>query len=212
MTLVDLPGIARLPVGDQPPDVEARTAALCRAYIAPPTTVILAVTPAHADLVTSDALRLARDADPTGSRTLGVLTKADVMEAGTDVAGLLSGVGGPVPLALGYVAVANRGATFSQKHASCASSSSSSLRPARAAEAAFFAAHPAYAALGDRCGAGALASRLNAVLAGAEGAVAAAEDAVAAAANSVGGAWAAHGGSAGGGGVGAPPPPPVVGG
>ena len=98
MTLVDLPGIARLPVGDQPPDVEARTMALCRAYISPPSTVILAVTPAHCDLVTSDALRLARDADPAGARTLGVLTKADVMEAGTDVAGLLSGVGGPVPL------------------------------------------------------------------------------------------------------------------
>jgi len=163
MTLVDLPGIARLPVGDQPPDVEARTAALCRAYIAPASTVILAVTPAHCDLVTSDALRLARDADPSGCRTLGVLTKADVMEAGTDVAGLLAGVGGPVPLALGYVAVANRGAAF--KAGAASSASSPSLRPARAAEASFFAAHPAYAGLGDRCGAGSLAARLNAVLA-----------------------------------------------
>jgi hypothetical protein len=33
--------------------------------------IILAVTPANADLATSDALHLAREVDPTGERTIG---------------------------------------------------------------------------------------------------------------------------------------------
>lgn len=46
--------------------------------------IILAVTPANADLATSDALRMAREVDPTGERTIGVLTKVDIMDKGTD--------------------------------------------------------------------------------------------------------------------------------
>lgn len=46
--------------------------------------IILAVTPANADLATSDALRIAREVDPTGDRTIGVLTKVDIMDRGTD--------------------------------------------------------------------------------------------------------------------------------
>jgi dynamin 1-like protein len=46
--------------------------------------IILAVTPANADLATSDALRIAREVDPTGDRTIGVLTKVDIMDKGTD--------------------------------------------------------------------------------------------------------------------------------
>ena len=33
--------------------------------------IILAVTPANADLATSDALHLAREVDPSGERTIG---------------------------------------------------------------------------------------------------------------------------------------------
>ena len=33
--------------------------------------IILAVTPANADLATSDALHLAREVDPAGDRTIG---------------------------------------------------------------------------------------------------------------------------------------------
>jgi replication fork clamp-binding protein CrfC len=46
--------------------------------------IILAVTPANADLATSDALRIAREVDPPGDRTIGVLTKVDIMDKGTD--------------------------------------------------------------------------------------------------------------------------------
>lgn len=71
MTLVDLPGIAKVPVGDQPSDIEKRIRKMVLEYIRHPTCVILAVSAANADLVNSDALELARAADPEGRRTVG---------------------------------------------------------------------------------------------------------------------------------------------
>ena len=71
---MDLPGLARVPVGDQPGDIEARIRAMITEYIKHPTCVILAVSPANVDLVNSDALEMARCVDPEGLRTLGLLT------------------------------------------------------------------------------------------------------------------------------------------
>ena len=71
MTLVDLPGIAKVPVGDQPSDIEKRIRKMVLEYIRHPTCVILAVSAANADLVNSDALELARHVDPEGRRTVG---------------------------------------------------------------------------------------------------------------------------------------------
>lgn len=45
--------------------------------------IILAVTPGNGDVANSDAIKLAQQADPDGIRTLGVLTKVDIMDAGT---------------------------------------------------------------------------------------------------------------------------------
>ena len=44
--------------------------------MAQPTTIILAVSPANADLANSDALQLARMVDPEGARTIGGLLLA----------------------------------------------------------------------------------------------------------------------------------------
>ena len=75
MTLVDLPGIAKVAVGDQPGDIEKRIRRMVLEYIRHPTCVILAVSAANADLVNSDALELARTADPDGRRTVGARTE-----------------------------------------------------------------------------------------------------------------------------------------
>ena len=53
-------------------------------YIVPANTIILAVTPANQDLANSDALKLARHVDKEGDRTIGVITKLDLMDQGTD--------------------------------------------------------------------------------------------------------------------------------
>lgn len=67
ITLVDLPGITKVPVGDQPSDIEAKIRNMIMSYIKRETSIILAVSPANADLANSDALQLAKAVDPTGS-------------------------------------------------------------------------------------------------------------------------------------------------
>ena len=66
ITLIDLPGITKVPVGDQPNDIEARIREIINSYIRQETCIILAVTPANSDLATSDALKMAREVDPAG--------------------------------------------------------------------------------------------------------------------------------------------------
>ena len=84
LTLIDLPGITRNPVGDQPENIEEITKDVVRYYCDNPDTLILCVIPANIDLSNSDALKFARNLDPQGERTLGVLTKIDLMDEGTD--------------------------------------------------------------------------------------------------------------------------------
>lgn len=63
---MDLPGITKVPVGDQPSDIEARIRTMIMSYIKVPSCLILAVTPANSDLANSDALQIAGNADPDG--------------------------------------------------------------------------------------------------------------------------------------------------
>lgn len=89
LTLIDLPGLTKVPVGDQPADIEHQIRDMILTYIARETCLILAVTPANVDLATSDALKMAREVDPQGLRTIGVLTKLDLMDEGTDARDIL---------------------------------------------------------------------------------------------------------------------------
>jgi replication fork clamp-binding protein CrfC len=107
LTLVDLPGIAKVPVGDQPENIEEQIRDMCLEYISNPNAIILAVTSANQDLANSDALKLAQHVDPHGARTVGVLTKLDLMDDGTDAADIL--LNRVIPLRRGYIAVVNRG-------------------------------------------------------------------------------------------------------
>ena len=90
LTLVDLPGLTKNPVGDQPRDIERQIREMLLKFISKPNAVILAVTAANTDLANSDGLKLAAEVDPEGNRTVGVLTKVDLMDAGTDVIDILS--------------------------------------------------------------------------------------------------------------------------
>jgi dynamin GTPase len=66
LTLIDLPGLTKVPVGDQPLDIEQQIRDMILTFINRETCLILAVTPANSDLATSDALKLAREVDPQG--------------------------------------------------------------------------------------------------------------------------------------------------
>ncbi|XP_058061943.1 dynamin-1-like protein [Anopheles bellator] len=106
LTLVDLPGITKVPVGDQPEDIEAQIKDLVLQHIENPNSIILAVTAANTDMATSEALKMAKDVDPDGRRTLAVLTKLDLMDAGTDAIDILCGR--VIPVKLGIIGVMNR--------------------------------------------------------------------------------------------------------
>ncbi|XP_027919460.1 dynamin-related protein 3A-like [Vigna unguiculata] len=155
ITLVDLPGLTKVPVGDQPSDIEARIRTMIMSYIKTPTCLILAVTPANSDLANSDALQMAAIADPDGNRTIGVITKLDIMDRGTDARNLL--LGKVIPLRLGYVGVVNR----------CQEDilMNRSIKDALVAEEKFFRSRPIYSGLADSCGVPQLAKKLNKILA-----------------------------------------------
>ncbi|MCJ1288314.1 Dynamin- GTPase protein [Xylographa opegraphella] len=156
LTLVDLPGLTKVPIGDQPSDIEKQTRNLITEYIAKPNSIILAVSPANVDIVNSEALKLARYVDPMGRRTIGVLTKVDLMDHGTNALDILSGR--VYPLKLGFIGVVNRSQQDIQGN--------KSLAEALKSESEFFKHHPAYRNMAGRCGTQYLAKTLNTTLMG----------------------------------------------
>ncbi|KAI9846509.1 MAG: Dynamin- GTPase protein [Sclerophora amabilis] len=154
LTLVDLPGLTKVPIGDQPTDIEKQTRTLISEYIAKPNSIILAVSPANVDIVNSESLKLARYVDPMGRRTIGVLTKLDLMDHGTNALDILSGR--VYPLKLGFIGVVNRSQQDIQGN--------KSLAEALQAEEEFFRHHPAYRNMAHRCGTQFLAKSLNTTL------------------------------------------------
>lgn len=67
---MDLPGITKVPVGDQPDDIEIMVREMCLRYISNPNSIVLAVTAANTDLATSEALKLAKEVDQDGEWVL----------------------------------------------------------------------------------------------------------------------------------------------
>ncbi|TEA20139.1 Dynamin-related protein DNM1 [Colletotrichum sidae] len=154
LTLVDLPGLTKVPIGDQPTDIEKQTRNLISEYIAKPNSIILAVSPANVDIVNSEALKLARHVDALGRRTIGVLTKVDLMDHGTNALDILSGR--VYPLKLGFIGVVNRSQQDIQGN--------KPMEEALKAESEFFRHHPAYRNIASRCGTQYLAKTLNTTL------------------------------------------------
>uniref|UniRef100_A0A8C3C0X4 Dynamin-2 n=1 Tax=Cairina moschata TaxID=8855 RepID=A0A8C3C0X4_CAIMO len=151
LTLIDLPGITKVPVGDQPQDIEYQIKDMILQFISRESSLILAVTPANMDLANSDALKMAKEVDPQGLRTIGVITKLDLMDEGTDARDVLENK--LLPLRRGYIGVVNR----SQKDID----GKKDIRAALAAERKFFLSHPAYRHMADRMGTPHLQKVLN---------------------------------------------------
>ncbi|KAI8819351.1 Dynamin central region-domain-containing protein [Fimicolochytrium jonesii] len=154
LTLVDLPGLTKVPVGDQPKDIEKQIRDMLMKFITKNNAIILAVTAGNTDLANSDGLKLAREVDPEGVRTIGVLTKIDLMDQGTDVVDILAGR--VIPLRLGYVPVINRGQRDIENK--------KKISLALDAERNFFEGHPSYKSKAQYCGTPFLARKLNMIL------------------------------------------------
>ncbi|XP_068193308.1 dynamin-2 isoform X5 [Antennarius striatus] len=151
LTLIDLPGMTKVAVGDQPADIEHQIRDMLLQFITKESCLILAVTPANTDLANSDALKIAKEVDPQGMRTIGVITKLDLMDEGTDAKDILENK--LLPLRRGYIGVVNR----SQKDID----GKKDIRAALAAERKFFLSHPGYRHMAERMGTPHLQKTLN---------------------------------------------------
>ena len=73
LTLVDLPGMTKVAVGDQPADIEMQIRSMLFEFITKPNCLILAVSPANTDLANSDALKISKEVDPQGEATVSII-------------------------------------------------------------------------------------------------------------------------------------------
>ena len=104
LSLIDLPGYIQVVGQNQPLELKQKISELCDKYIQAPN-VILAISAADVDLANSTALQASRRVDPRGERTIGVVTKMDLVDAPRGAAILQDK---QYPLRLGYVGVVSK--------------------------------------------------------------------------------------------------------
>lgn len=157
LTIIDLPGITRVPIQDseQSGDIEKITKDMAYSYIRDDRTIVLCVIPGNQDIGNADGLQLAREVDREGNRTIGVITKIDIMDQGTDAKRMIMGI--DIPLKLGYVGVKGR----SQQDIN----NNKRVNKALEEERAYFANHKVYSTMDPKfLGTKALTSKLSTCL------------------------------------------------
>lgn len=143
LSMIDLPGYIQIAGENQPEELKGKIAALCDKYIQAPN-VILAISAADVDLANSTALRASRRVDPRGERTIGVITKMDLVEPERAL-NILKDKN--YPLRLGYVGVvckvpSHGGLAVFSRNTSISSAITKN-------ENAYFGAHPEFAQDGE---------------------------------------------------------------
>ncbi|XP_062098667.1 phragmoplastin DRP1E-like [Humulus lupulus] len=151
LTLIDLPGLTKVAVEGQPESIVEDIESMVRSYVDKPNCVILAISPANQDIATSDAIKLAREVDPAGERTFGVLTKLDLMDKGTNALDVLEGRS--YRLQHPWVGIVNRSQADINKNVD--------INIARHKEREYFATSPDYGHLANKMGSEYLAKLLS---------------------------------------------------
>ncbi|XP_010274620.1 PREDICTED: dynamin-related protein 1E-like [Nelumbo nucifera] len=151
LTLIDLPGLTKVAVEGQPESIVQDIENMVRSYVEKPNCIILAISPANQDIATSDAIKLAREVDPTGERTFGVLTKLDLMDKGTNALDVLEGRS--YRLQHPWVGIVNRSQADINKNVD--------MIVARRKEREYFASSPDYSHLASKMGSEYLAKLLS---------------------------------------------------
>ena len=111
LTLVDLPGLVMVACTDQgqPEDIKNQIRDLIKHYITQSNTIIMGILPARCDIEVDSALELIKSFDPKGERTIGILTKIDLMNENTDISSYLTGdISNDLKLHYGYFAIKNK--------------------------------------------------------------------------------------------------------
>lgn len=157
LTVIDLPGIVNNPLegSDQPKDIDEITWKITKKYCEKENTIMLCVLASGVDITTSEILRYAKKIDPEGKRTMGVLTKLDLMNEGTSAKEAL--LGQQVKLGLGFIAVRNR----TQKELNV---EKIGLQESYEREINYFSSHPVYKRMKDHTGTPTLLTKVSKVL------------------------------------------------
>lgn len=157
LCIVDLPGIIRTTTVGQSKSVISEVDSLLESFIKQPRTIILAVIPSNQDVATIDVLERAAKCDPMGSRTIGVLTKPDLVDKGAECEVIQVMKNLRKPLALGYVMVKNRNQNQLNNNLS--------LSDAMTEESNYFKTHADWSTLDQSCvGVRSLSNRLTKIL------------------------------------------------
>ncbi|KAG6407606.1 hypothetical protein SASPL_130602 [Salvia splendens] len=127
----------------QPETIVQDIEMMVRSYVEKPNCIILAISPANQDIATSDAIKLAREVDPTGERTFGVLTKLDLMDKGTNALDVIEGRS--YRLVYPWVGIVNRSQADINKNVD--------MIAARQKEREYFESSPEYGHLSHKMGA-----------------------------------------------------------
>ncbi|KAF5731574.1 dynamin-related protein 1E-like isoform X2 [Tripterygium wilfordii] len=151
LTLIDLPGLTKVAVEGQPESVVQDIESMVHSYVEKPNCIILAISPANQDIATSDAIKLAREVDPSGERTFGVMTKLDLMDKGTNALDVLEGRS--YRLQYPWVGIVNRSQADINKNVD--------MIIARRKEREYFATSPDYGHLASKMGSEYLAKLLS---------------------------------------------------
>uniref|UniRef100_A0A672Z9S5 Interferon-induced GTP-binding protein Mx n=1 Tax=Sphaeramia orbicularis TaxID=375764 RepID=A0A672Z9S5_9TELE len=141
LTLIDLPGITRVAVKDQPENIGDQIKSLIEKFIKRQETISLVVVPCNVDIATTEALKMAQEVDPDGERTLGILTKPDLVDKGTEQTVIEIVRNEVIHLKKGYMIVRCRGQKEITKNVS--------LSEAIRKEKAFFKEHAFFNVLYD---------------------------------------------------------------
>ncbi|KAL6505866.1 Phragmoplastin drp1c [Orobanche hederae] len=151
LTVIDLPGLTKVAVEGQPESIVEDIEMMVRSYVEKPNCIILAISPANQDIATSDAIKLAREVDPSGERTFGVLTKLDLMDKGTNALDVLEGRA--YRLMHPWVGIVNRSQADINKNVN--------MNYARQKEREYFESSPEYGHLAHKMGSEYLAKLLS---------------------------------------------------
>ena len=156
LTLIDLPGLIRTTTDGQDASVKEDVRKMVEGYMKRPRSIILAVIPANVDLATTEVIELAQAVDPDGERTVGVLTKPDLIDPGAETSVLRVLRNETKPLTHGYWMVRNRGqAQVKEK---------TSAEAARKAEQQYFDGNVHFAEFRERTGVTRLTEMLTKLL------------------------------------------------
>ncbi|RZC03313.1 Dynamin-related protein 1C [Glycine soja] len=151
LTLIDLPGLTKVAVEGQSDTIVQDIENMVRSYVEKPNCIILAISPANQDIATSDAIKIAREVDPSGERTFGVVTKLDLMDKGTNAVEVLEGR--QYRLKHPWVGIVNRSQADINKNVD--------MIVARKKEREYFETSPEYGHLAHKMGAEYLAKLLS---------------------------------------------------